>query len=430
MNIILAIIIFNMVIIIHELGHFLLAKKNGIKVLEFSVGMGPRVLTFVKNDIRYSLKLLPLGGSCLMLGEDEYDCYQEGSFNSKSVYSRISTILGGPMFNIIFAFILSFAFILLNGYDEPVVSKLNEESVAYNAGLREDDVITQFKGKKINFYRDLIFIEYFDLNQSSKSIPINVKRDDNILQIDVKPKKNIRYLLGFDYNANDEPAIVTDIINDSPVEQLGLQIGDVITAIDDYKVKTGNDLANYFNQNPLTSRNIDLTFSHNKQSRTLTVHPKLTEYYVTGLSYGMKIQKAYGFDIFKYSFLETSYWIKTGLKSLEYLITGKVGMDQLAGPVRIVSSISNSVEDTKGMGASAIISTLLSWSILISSNLGLMNLLPIPALDGGRLLFLIIEAIRGKPLNRKNEGYIHIVGFVLLMCLMVFVFYNDIKILL
>ena len=149
MRFVIAVIIFSVVILIHELGHFLLAKKNHIEVLEFSLGMGPRILSTVKGGTRYSLKLLPLGGSCAMAGEDAEDD-GPGTFNSASVWGRIAVVAAGPVFNFLLAFVLSVIIVGCIGYDPATVLEVTEGSSAEKAGLEAGDVITQYQGYHID----------------------------------------------------------------------------------------------------------------------------------------------------------------------------------------------------------------------------------------------------------------------------------------
>ncbi len=150
-SIIIALIIFGILVLIHEFGHFIVAKKCGVVVNEFSVGMGPRLLSRVaKSGTRYSLKALPLGGSCAMLGEDE-DNMEEGSFNSKNVWQRMAIVFAGPFFNFILAFILSIIVIGFAGIDKPFVNDVDKTSNVYEAGLKKGDLITSFNGSSIIF---------------------------------------------------------------------------------------------------------------------------------------------------------------------------------------------------------------------------------------------------------------------------------------
>ncbi len=340
MSILIALIVFSLIIIIHELGHFLLAKANGITVLEFSLGMGPRLISHQREGgTRYSLKLLPFGGSCMMLGEDGEDNGEEGSFQSKSVWARISVVAAGPVFNFILAFVLSIFIVGAIGYDPPIILGITEGYPAEEAGLREGDLITKINGKTIRLYRQFYNYTYFHTGET----------------------------LTFEYVRDG----VTSTTTITPVlTENGYKFG--ISGSTNYRYKTG---------------------------------PLETLYY---------------------SAYEVYYWIDTTLQSLNLLIHGGVSLDDMSGPVGVVSTISETYEESKSDGAYYVWLNMLNIAILLTANLGVMNLLPIPALDGGRLVFLIIEAVRRKRVSPELEARVHFAGLMLLMVLMVIVMFHDV----
>lgn len=339
MRIIIALLVFSVIIIIHELGHFLLAKKNGITVVEFSLGMGPRLLSFEAGGTRYSWKLLPFGGSCMMLGEDgEED--GEGAFGSKSVWARISVIAAGPIFNFILAFVLSIFIIGNIGYDVPVILGVSEGLPAEEAGLKEGDLITKMNGKNIRLYREFSNYAFF---HSGETVVFEYERDGKTYET--------------------------------------------------------------------------------------TVTPMLTE---AGYKYGISgsvnyRQKTNALQTLKYSAYEVYYWIDMTLQSLNMLVHGGVKLDDMSGPVGVVEVIGDTYEESRSEGPLYVWLNLLNIAILLTANLGVMNLLPIPALDGGRLVFLVIEAIRRKRVEPELEAKIHFAGLMVLMVLMVVVMFNDVK---
>ncbi len=340
MKIIVALLVFSAIIIMHELGHFLLAKFNGITVNEFSLGMGPRLLSFELGQTRYSLKLLPFGGSCMMMGEDGED-EGEGSFGSKSVWARISVIAAGPLFNFILAFLLSIFIVGNIGYDPAIVRGVAEGYPAEEAGLKAGDVITKMNGKRIHLSRE--FSNYV-LFHEGETVEFEYERDG--------------------------------------------------------------------------------------QKYTATVVPIMTE---NGYKYGISAgnvnyrQKTNLLETLKYSAYEVYYWIDTTLQSLGMMLSGGVKLDDMSGPVGVVEVIGDTYEESKEDGTLYVWLNLFNVAILLSANLGVMNLLPIPALDGGRLLFLIIEAVRRKRIDPETEGKIHFAGLMLLLALMVVVMFNDIR---
>lgn len=337
-GIILALLLFGIIVFVHELGHFLLAKKNGITVSEFSIGMGPRIASTVKGGTRYSLKLLPIGGSCMM-GEDEGDDMSEGSFNSKSVWARISVIAAGPVFNFILAFLFAVILVSKIGYDEPVVGTVMEDFPAQEAGLQAGDKITKINNKSIHIFREISFYNQF---HQGETMEVSYVRDGEKHQTKIEPKKS---------------------------EDGGYLMG------------------------------------------------------ITPQAY----QKATLGKALQYGVYEVKFWIETTLDSLKMLVTGKIGVDNLSGPVGIVDVVGQSYQESKSYGISTVILNLMNFAILLSANLGVMNLLPLPALDGGRLVFLIVEGIRGKRVPPEKEGMVHLAGLILLFGLMIFVLFNDIK---
>ena len=339
MKIIIALLVFSVIIIIHELGHFLLAKANKVTVVEFSLGMGPRLLSFEGKNTRYSLKALPFGGSCMMLGEDEDD-EGEGTFGSKSVWARISVIAAGPVFNFLLAFVLSIFIVGNIGYDVPVLLGVSEGLPAEAAGLQVGDRITKMNGKTIRLYRE---VQNYSIFHSGETVVFEYERG------------------GKTYETTVEPAMTDN----------GYKYG--ISGSVNYRQKT----------------NI--------------------------------------IDTLKYSAYEVYYWIDMTLQSLKMMVKGNVKLDDMSGPVGVVDVIGDTYEESKSDGALYVWLNLMNIAILLTANLGVMNLLPIPALDGGRLVFLIIEAIRKKRIDPEVEAKIHFAGLMLLLLLMVVVMFNDVK---
>ncbi|MCI8514064.1 MAG: RIP metalloprotease RseP [Lachnospiraceae bacterium] len=341
MNILLAVLVFSLLVVTHELGHFLLAKKNGVGVPEFCIGFGPKLLCFEKGGTEYSLRLIPFGGACIMEGEDE-DSDAENSFPKKSPWARLSILAAGPFFNFLTAYILAVVVIGTVGIDKPYLSAVPEGMPAEEAGLLEGDLITRMNGKTIKSYRD---VSLFFMNYDGKDeITVGYERDGKAGETVFRPaydEERNTYYMGVSVYTYRRPV-------DHVLEALGL------------------------------------------------------------------------------GFHEVKYWMEYTWASLGMLFTGRVPVTELSGPVGIVSVVNDVVEESKTDGAFYVFINLANISLLLSVNLGVMNLLPFPALDGGRILFILFELIRGKPVPSEKEGIVHMVGMVLLMLLMTFVFYNDI----
>jgi len=407
MSIILAILVIGLVILIHELGHFILAKKNGITVTEFSIGMGPRLVSFVKNGTRYSIKLLPLGGSCMMLGEDE-SINDEGAFNNKGVWARFSVLFAGAFFNFILAFVLALVVIGIDGIDQSFINGIETASPAEEAGLMKGDLITGINGTKVKLGRELFYHFYFN-PVTDEPIEITYERDGAVSKALIKPRIKDTYMLGFDYSRDN--AEVLKVVEGYPFAEAGVVVGDVIVKINDIPLTNGADLSTYIGANPLTNEPVTVTYLREGQEYTIEVTPKLysSEYY-TGMDYNLYYQKIPVLSTIKFSFYELKFNIKHTVRTLGYLITGKIGLNQVSGPVGIVNVVDNIVEVTKGYGIKVTLLELASFCILLSANLGVMNLIPFPALDGGRLVFLLIEAVRGKPISKDKEAMVHLIG--------------------
>lgn len=341
MNIIIAIIIFSIIILFHELGHFLLAKFNGIRVNEFCLGLGPTLFGFTRGETKYSVKLLPFGGACMMEGEDG-ESKDERAFNSKSVWARISVVVAGPVFNFIMAWVFALIVIGSAGYDRPVLVGVMEGFPAEEAGLQAGDEIISMNGYRTHFYRE---VSQYSMFHPGEDVEIVYERDGK------------RY----------ETTLAPQMDEESGRELLGIS-GSLVR-------EKGNFL------------------------QTIT-----------------------------HSFYEVRYWICNAIDSLRMLVTGKVGVNDLSGPVGIVKVMGDTYDSNQSAGGTGLaILSMVNFSIFLSANLGIMNLLPIPALDGGRLVFLIIEAIRRKKIDPEKEGMVHFVGLMALMALMVFVMFNDIR---
>lgn len=458
LNIILAIILLSVIILVHEFGHFILAKANGVMVVEFSLGFGPKLLHFKKGETEYSLKLLPFGGACMMLGEDfdadltdedkdntrgeqnisnkkhtnekiiesekqlskQYDMTR--AFSSKSVWARMSILAAGPIFNFLLAFILAVIIIGSLGYDPCTVDKLYPDSPATQAGLQEGDLITSINGRDITFTREL---SLYRALYPEKTMDITYEREGKKNTTTLKPQytKNSSYRIGITISS----CVVNSVTNDTPAKKAGLKVNDLIKSVDGQQLTSNDQLSEIF---AVTGdKEVTLVVERDGKDVSLKITPELSEsesYYTGLLCYGQRV-KTTPIQTLGYGVKEVGYWIRTVFDSLGMLVKGKVTMNDVAGPVGVVNVIGNVVEQSKPEGMVAVMLNLFNMAVMISANLGVMNLLPIPALDGGRLVFCIIEAVRGKPINKEKEGMVHFVGMILLMVLMVFILFNDVK---
>ena len=322
-TILIFLLIFFVIVMGHEFGHFLLAKANGIRVNEFAIGMGPKIAHFQKGETDYVLRALPIGGACMFEGEDglesENGRIQEGNFQNASVWARISTVAAGPIFN----------------------GGVTQGSAAEAAGMQAGDRITRFNGK-VHLAREIAL--EMALNPDGEPVEVEYVRDGERYRTTLTPaysKEQGRYLVGFE---------------------------------------------NY--------------------------------------SYPVA---AKGFQLFEYGWYQLRFSIKNSVMSVAALIQGNLTADDVAGPVGMVQIVDEVREETAPGGPLLVFMNMVNLAMLLSVSLGVMNLLPLPALDGGRLIFLLLEVIRGKPIPPEKEGIIHFAGFVALMILMIFVMFNDIQ---
>ncbi len=330
-TIIASIIIFGLLIFVHELGHFLAARRAGIKVLEFALGFGKELIGWEGGGTHYSIRLFPLGGFCRLLGEDPDERGQAGNFQDKSIPSRFAVIAAGPFMNFALAVLLfTLLYFFFLGVPQQQSTRIGEVipgSRAELAGLQSGDEVLAVDGAYVNNWQEVV------------------------ARINAKPEQEI--LLHLRRNGEERFIAVT------PADQQGKGL---IGITPEYK--------------------------------RFMLLPSI----VWGFNY-------------------TWIFIKLIFISFYQMIAGLIPAD-VAGPVGIVAVVGEVMQ--------AGLSNLFSLAAIISINLGIINLLPIPALDGSRLLFLLLEGIRGKPIDPQKEGFIHFVGFAVLIMLMIFISFQDI----
>ncbi|MBR5969893.1 MAG: site-2 protease family protein [Lachnospiraceae bacterium] len=365
-SVLIFLLIFGLLVVVHEGGHFLIARANGIRVKEFMVGFGPRLYKKKKKGTLYSIRLLPFGGACVFDGmpgmEDEEEEEQpleqsytpSGAFveeqmteeeeipgvpfKEAKVWGRIATVFAGPLFNFILAFLASIVVTAFSLWDYPVITGFSEDSPAAAAGLMQGDRVLTMDGESIHLSNEVRMLSQFN---EGETIRLVVDRNGHEATVEFVPM----------YSEEDERYY------------MGVTIGE----------------------------------------------------------YG----EVKGPQIISYAFHNMSYYVKWTYRSLWLLVTGRLGMDALSGPVGMVQMVDETYEVSSEYGASAVLLSMTELLLLLSVNLAIMNLLPIPGLDGGRLLFLLIEVVRGRPVPPEKEGFVHIAGMVALVILMVFVLFKD-----
>lgn len=334
----LALLLFALLVSIHEFGHFFVAKLCGIKVNEFALGFGPKLFSFGKKETKYSLRLIPFGGFCAMEGEDE-ESTDGRAYCNKPVYKRIAVCAAGAINNLILGFLLFVLLLCLSGaFGTTVVANFNEGATScLEGGLQAEDKIKEIDGRKIFCHRD---ISYMLINSEDTVVDITVERDGKEIEL-----KDVSF----------------------PSQEIE------------------------------GKRYISLDFK----------------------VYGVKVSWGNALQVIRVAALETFSAARLVWMTLIDMIGGRYGLNEMMGPVGTISAV--------GEAAKANLSSLVYMMAIITVNLGIFNLIPFPALDGGRILLLAVEGVTRKKIPEKYESWIHAAGLMLLLLLMLVVGANDIK---
>lgn len=401
------IFVLGFLILIHEGGHFLVAKACKIKVKEFSIGFGPKIFERKGQETKYTLRLVPFGGFVDMLGENE-QIDEPGSFSSSPVWKRMAIVVAGATVNIVFGFIVYFSLIAID-FDQ-VSTTVNEILPEYSTnliGLENGDEIEKINNTKIHLKTD---IDKVLSEIENPNLTLEIKRNDENKTINIVATKKISKYIGIYFgSADSSDSEIQYIQPDSPAEIAGLKNGDKIIGINGLQTENPIEIS----QNIITDI-VELKIKRENKELIVNVNAKDVESYVLGVSFEKAepnlLNRIY------YGYWESIEYLKALGESIITLIKGDVQMDQMMGPI----GISEVIIKTKG------ISQFVYFLSIISLSLGVSNLLPIPALDGGRLLLLIIEAIRRKPLKQQTEITIQMIGFSFIILLSLYISFNDI----
>ena len=415
MTIIYFILILGTTVFVHELGHFLFAKKYGVHVYEFSIGMGPRLFKFNrKNDeTDYCLRLFPIGGFVQMAGEeidDDDDVPEDKKLTSKPAFQRFMIMIAGVMMNFITAFILLFFIGLFNTVSLNNVY-INGSTID---GLKNDDRIVAINGNFVNNY-DKLALEM--TIAGSENFTMTLKNSEGKkYDVEVNPVEVGQSFLPFGKDYGFEVSNLE--ITKSDIK--GLNVGDTITKVNGEEVK---DLETLLVTLEDIEDEFELTIVDSKEkTKDFTIEVKEKENDTSlGFSYGFYLKGEEQTGLLagiKYAFLKFFSTIEQMIFTVFYLITGRISLGMMSGPVGIF----NVVGTVSKAGFTSVISLL----CLICINVGFINILPFPAFDGGHVIFILIEKIKGSRVDPKVENTIHSIGFILLMILMVLITYNDI----
>ncbi len=394
-------------ILIHEAGHLLVAKLCKVKVNEFAIGFGSTIWSHQGKETKYALRLVPLGGFCNMEGEEQHSD-QKGSFSNASIPKRIAIVVAGATVNIIFGLLVYFILMASTGnYVTNIVDSTLEGYAAQEIGLQQGDKIVKIDGKKIKNKYDLNNV----LEKSSgEEIKIQIERSGELQEYTLKPTEIRSKYTGMYL---DEKCKVVTLDKDSPAKKQGVNVNDKLIKINDEQLNGDVGKALRLIQQQGIGVML-LTVERGKEEIQIELTPgHISNYYL-----GVTLKQAD--DIFinhiKYAGIETMQFAGSIADNVKSLFSGKVGVDQMIGPV----GISEVVAKTNGF------QEFIYLLALISLSLGVTNLLPIPALDGGKILILLIEAIRRKPMKQETEINIQLLGFSILIALSIYITYHDI----
>lgn len=422
-GIIVAILVFGFLIASHEFGHLLMAKLFKIGVPEFSVGMGPKLFGRKFGSTVYSLRLIPIGGFCALEGEDEVSD-SPSAFGNKPVLQRILVVAGGPLFNLLTALFLSFILIFSIGANTPYVYMTDDSDAAISSGIQEGDVILSIDGQSITTGRDIQ--TYLLTNPLGDDVVVEYYRDGEVCETTYNTSyETVR--VGITYRVDEYPAEV-NVFKGQPAEVAGLKSGDIITAVNGVSIESGEALKEYFDSvGKQLGELVEFSVLRDEEPLEITVVPAMVDVSSLGFSADSFRDKNQGFlSRCYYSIQEVVSWEKYTVATIGQLVTGRLGVEDLAGPVGIVATVSDTVEESNArydIGTTVL--NVINMTILLAVNIGIMNLLPIPALDGGRLVFLFIELIFRRRVDPKAEAMVHAIGLGLLMLLMGFVMVQD-----
>lgn len=403
------IVLISFLVVIHEGGHFLTAKAFGMKVNEFAVGFGPKIWGKQKGETLYSIRWIPLGGYCALEGEDDASD-DPRAFGNKSVWARFWVVIMGATVNIVFALVVFFImFMSVGQYQSTVVDYFSENSAGERAGILVGDEIYKINGKRMRTVSAIT--EFLRVNKDDE-ITVTVKRDGEKLDFSFTPNVVETGYVGLEFSNNTTE--ISDVSVDSPAEAVGLKKNDKVLKINGNKIADATEFSSVISNSANVPVEIVYLRDDAENSVTVTpVCPDLLKNYEIGF-FG-RVQNDIPGLIAK-SWYQTLDQATSMLHQVVEIFTGQINLKYLSGPVGIAKVVGQA---NTGYG-------FLYLLVFISLNLGIVNLLPIPPLDGGKLVFILIEGISRKKPNPKIEMYLQLAGMCLLLALMVFVTFNDI----
>jgi regulator of sigma E protease len=417
--------VLGVLIFVHELGHFLAARRHGVRVLTFSLGFGPKVLKVKRGDTEYCISAVPLGGYVKMAGENPEDprSGQPDEFLSKTKWQRFQILFAGPAMNIILAVVVT-AFVLgMQGVRVPVyadqpalLGSVVVGSPAEKAGLKAGDRIVNIAGDTIETWKDLDIS--IGIRRPNRDLSVTAIRDGQTLMTTVRPVAEGKWELTEIGVLPDANPLITRILVGDRAEAAGLKAGDIILAVNGARMATRPQLIDVISQNG--GKPLQITVRRGEEEVTLTATPEqrgTRGWLGVELSEPTRSFTPGPFEAVKLSVehnIESSGLI---FRTLAGLFTGETSVRQLQGPVGIAQLSGESAQEG--------FITLLSLMAMLSINLGILNLMPVPVLDGGHILIMALEGIARRDFSMQVKEKMLLAGFVVLMMLMVTVIYND-----
>ena len=427
LNIISFIIVLGILIFVHELGHFIIAKISGVGVPKFSLGFGPRIIGKRIGETEYQISAIPLGGYVKIIGENPEEevsqKYRGRSFSEKPILTRTAIIGFGPLMNLLlsFVFLCLVAFI---GFEVPAfmeapprVDLVEPDSPAQRAGLREDDLIIRINDRKVSTWEELKFILASNPNAQLR---LDVERDGIIVTKELVPEERGLFGTGYAGIQPELPPIIKEIKKGYPADLGGLKKGDLILAIDGEEMRDWVQMAMTIWNNP--GKTLTFKVKRGQEILFFSIRPKaekVKEKTIGLIGISNMISKQYGpFNAILWGVRETLKLTKMTVTVLWRLVARRISHRTVGGPILIFQMA--------GPAAKSGITNLIHLIAVLSIPLAIINILPIPLLDGGHLLFIGIEAIRRKPIGVKARELAYRAGLVFIIMLMLFVIYNDI----
>jgi regulator of sigma E protease len=423
--------VLGVLIFVHELGHFVMARRVGVRVLKFSLGFGPRLIGFTRGDTEYVISAIPLGGYVKMAGENPDDprSGRDDEFLSKSKWERFQILIMGPLMNLILAVVVT-AGVLMNGAEipvfqslPPVVGQVAPDSPAARAGIQRGDRIVTVAGRDVDTWEEF-FIGVGA--RASRETEIGVLRDGKPFTVNVTPAPQTKYEIGYIGVLPDTHPHVAALLPGAPAEKAGLKVGDVIHRVDGVTITLREELIEAVEKKANTP--VMMAVVRNGAPVDVTVTPEANTGRCPslpqgdgciGISIGEEVTRidpgpidAIGMSI-KHNYKQAGLIFRT----IGQLVTRETSTRQLMGPLAIAQLSGESAQ--QGWGP------LFTLMAMISLNLGLINLLPIPVLDGGHIFIMALEGLSRRDFSLKVKEKMFLAGFAVLLMLMVTVIYND-----